>query len=132
MSRRNLILPWLLLGSLSQLGFSGLQQEVESDQLGFWLILFIAAVVLVVLLWWALRGSARSAQGYRPSAGHVEEPAAPGAPGVAAGVAEAEAVKMEAATGPGGRACCGSGDCRCGCACRAGRAGRSRRAGRGD
>ncbi|NPV68748.1 MAG: hypothetical protein HPY64_16565 [Anaerolineae bacterium] len=96
MFRRNLILVGLLLGSLSQLGFSGLQQQATSDQLGFWLILFIAAVVLVVLLWWALRGSARSAQGYRPGASQVEEAAHPAEPVAAA----AEAQAIEAAVAP--------------------------------
>ncbi len=95
MFRRNLILVGLLLGSLSQLGFSGLQQQAASDQLGFWLILFVAAVVLVVLLWWALRGSARSAQGYRPGVSRVEEAAHPAEP-----VAAAEAKAVEAAVAP--------------------------------
>lgn len=97
MFRRNLILMGLLLGSLSQLGFSGLQQQAASDQLGFWLILFVAVVVLVVLLWWALRGSARSAQGYRPGASQVEEAAHPAEPVAVTAEAQAEETAVAAA-----------------------------------
>ncbi len=92
MFRRSLILAGLLLGSLSQLGFSSRQQQVSSDQMGFWLILFIAAIVLIVLLWWALRGSARSARGYRPGTGQAEEPV-----GATESVPAVESAPVEAA-----------------------------------
>ncbi len=91
--RKGLGLGLLLLGALSQLGFSGLQQEVESNQLGFWLVLLLIVLVLVALLWWSLRGSWRSARDYPTS----EEKAARAAVEAEHATTAAASVKARAA-----------------------------------